>query len=321
MGRASSGSLSGRSYYYSDEDDEEEGFDQQQQQQQQQQQPVNEEMEEEACWVMRKMKSSPVQRAPRLSLECHEEGFQQEDEEEGEGGPLVAGEPYSTASSSASSGEAKGSDGVQQESAACLAMAMEDKHLHSTPAGAARCAVPSGAGAIVGEGGSTSTSTSTSTTATKPATPAPYQPTVAEAKAWARVQALWAAAGEADHMDLYAQLPSSGHAAFAGFFLAMAPFNSTAELIKACHDLLVACPALAEAVQQHRLALDPLSPARPCHPTEKTFNNRALREVLGFGLNHLAEAAAALPREDGRPAMVALRDCLSEWRAHMGRLL
>jgi hypothetical protein len=96
---------------------------------------------------------------------------------------------------------------------------------------------------------------------------------------------------------------------------------------------------LAASVTEHRHALDPLG-----RSADSTFllpgdageeeveklsmgtvaaghNDRALREVLGFGLNHLVESARFLPTTEGSPAALALRECLQAWKCHMGRWL
>jgi len=185
-----------------------------------------------------------------------------------------------------------------------------------------------------------SSSFSSSTSSSTPSSLPTYNPTPEEHVAWAKVQSYWNAAGPSLQHALIASLPSQVHQAWTSFFLVIPPFQSQERLIHACHRLLSTSPALAASVREHRLALDPLAAASP----DKTFflqeqeqeqqqqqqqmkekeaghNDRALREVLGFGLNHLMEAARSLSPLDVSQAAMALRECLQAWKGHTGRLL
>eukprot|EP00624_Nannochloropsis_granulata_P003598 evm.model.NODE_28145_length_27079_cov_30.980576.6 len=181
-----------------------------------------------------------------------------------------------------------------------------------------------------------STAFSPSTSSPTPAALSTYVPTPEEHLAWAKIQSYWNSAGPSLQQALILSLPSQLHQAWTSFFLVIPPFQSQERMIHACHSLLSASPALAASVHEHRLALDPLAAASP----DKTFflqeqqqqqqqqkekeaghNGRALREVLGFGLNHLMEAARSLSPLDVSQAAMALRECLQAWKGHTGRLL
>ncbi|KAM3573953.1 hypothetical protein VYU27_004081 [Nannochloropsis oceanica] len=166
-----------------------------------------------------------------------------------------------------------------------------------------------------------------------PAAFSAYVPTPEEHLAWAKIQSYWNSAGPSLQQALILSLPSQLHQAWTSFFLVIPPFQSQEGMIHACHSLLSTSPALAASVHEHRLALDPLAAASPDktfflqaqqqHQKEKEagHNGRALREVLGFGLNHLMEAARSLSPLDVSQAAMALRECLQAWKGHTGRLL
>lgn len=169
--------------------------------------------------------------------------------------------------------------------------------------------------------------------------PTSYHPSREELRTWGYIQSQWSAAGQSQQQALLASLPSHCHQAWASFFLIIPPFQTHQRLIRACHRLLCSNPALAASVTEHRHALDPLG-----RSADSTFllpgdageeeveklsigtvaaghNDRALREVLGFGLNHLVESARFLHTTEGSPAALALRECLQAWKCHMGRWL
>ena len=156
-----------------------------------------------------------------------------------------------------------------------------------------------------------------------------YKATEDEQKEWITVKELWQQAGEESQSQILSHLPSPQHTAFVNFFVGTAPYTPHTDMTKACQSLLTECPSLASALRQHRLALDPLA-----NLSNETFlapsgagvmttghNDRVLRDVLGFGINHLTESVSSQAAQDKRPAVMALKACLAAWRNHAGRLL
>ncbi len=327
-----------------DEDEEEELFDEQD--------------EDEACWVMKKMSRGHgfARRGAEEEDDDDHAGFEEGVQQLPEDDDLVMVMPtdyhytsqYTAAASSGEKRRMEMEDKVQPQSYHRLVGHNEHQEEKSEA-----CAPMLPSSAARRDSMHSRRSDMQTPVPPSPHSPA-YHATAEERLAWAHVQQQWENAGPAQRETLIASLPTPVHEAWTGFFLVMAPFQTQAELIKACHSLLCTSPVLAVSVHQHRLALDPLAVASPdktfllqdevedgadadttpsstlsgsSHHTHKSkvvaagHNHRALRDVLGFGLNHLVESVHALSKDDACPAAAALHECLEAWKGHTGRLL
>lgn len=318
----------------------------------------DEQDEDEACWVMKKMSRGHGHGGHARRQEEEEGGFEEGMQQLPEDDDLVMVVPTDYHYTSRYSGQHHA--GTEEK----RRMEMEDKvqpqhrmhgghNEHQEEKSDFAACVPSSSSARRESMHSRRSDMQT------PVPPSPHCPayhaTAEERLAWAHVQQQWENAGPSQREALIASLPTPVHEAWTGFFLVMAPFQTQAELIKACHSLLCTSPVLAVSVHQHRLALDPLAVASPdktfllqdeeeegpdadtpssslsgssqhTHATKSKVvaaghNHRALRDVLGFGLNHLVESVHSLPKDDARPAAAALHECLEAWKGHTGRLL